>query len=638
MKHPAHISFLTAVLAAGALFATGCDTTIGGGSAGPGPGGPAGNSGNSGTSGASGTNGTGGASGTNGTGGASGNGTGGGNPTPTGCQGSDVTTPKRLVRLLDRQLVNSYTSLFGSTAVQTIATGLVFDPLISRAFPPLNGEVSVDQTQFSTADRLAQGAMAFVRTNPTVVAPSCGAMPTDANCVQQALFAFAEKAWRKPLTDELRTEISGQFWTEMTAVSPAGAGATVAEALPYGVYGILMSPEFLYRTEFGTDPTAEGNLAAYELASQISYFVTNGPPDADLLAAAQSGGLNDQAQVRAQARRLMQTAEARLNLETAILGRFDIGKLRSAVITPNLVPWLTGGVTEGLLSSIFHEGELFVRNTLWAGPLNGLLTARRTWIRAEMAPIYGVAAPTQLDADMFGPVDLGPERAGLLTLSAFLTSRTRPEHGTSAVARGLAINDAIICRVNPPFPEVIDPMTGQTMPDPVVAAAIAMMATWPENERYQYRITTGACQGCHLGFDGFGMVLEGFDALGKTRTADLQGRVIDAAWTTAPLPDAVAYDTNGDGTPDPITATNPLEMADAVIGSGAFQRCFALNFIDFALSDVSQGGARYNGEDPTTGCATRGVMNAFATTDQSFESLIAEIAASNTLMKRARGM
>jgi hypothetical protein len=636
MKHPGQFSFLPALVAAGALFAMGCDTTIGGGSAGGAA--ASGNSGNSGTTGTGGGSGnaTGGASG-NATGGASGNGTGGGNPTPTGCEGTDVTTPKRLVRLLDRQLINSYTSLFGAMGVQTIATGLVFDPLIARAFPPLNGETNIDQTQYSTADRLAQGALAYVRANPTVVAPSCGAMPTDAACVQNSLLAFAEKAWRKPLTDELRTEITGQFWTEMTAAPPTGAGATAAEALPFGVYGILMSPEFLYRTEFGTDPMAEGNLASYELASQISYFVTNGPPDADLLAAAQSGALNDQAQVRAQARRLMATPEARLNLETAILGRFDIGKVRSAVITPELVPWLTGGVTTGLLDTIFHEGELFVRNTLWGAPLNNLLTSRRTWIRAEMAPIYNVAAPTMVDTDWFGPVELGPERAGLLTLSAFLSSRTRPEFGTSAVARGLAVNDAIICRVNPPFPEIIGP-DGQTMPDPEVAAAIAMMATWPENQRYQYRITTGKCQGCHLGFDGFGMVLEGFDALGKTRTTDLEGRTIDAAWTTAPLPDAVMYDTTGDGIPDPITATNPLQMADAVIGSGAFQRCFALNFIDFALSDVSQGGARRTGDDPTTGCATRGVMNAFATTDQSFESLIAEIAASNTLMKRARGM
>jgi hypothetical protein len=312
--------------------------------------------------------------------------------------------------------------------------------------------------------------------------------------------------------------------------------------------------------------------------------------------------------------------------------------VRGALITENLVPWLTGGVTDGLKDSMFHEGELFVKNTLWAGPLDGLLRSRRTWIRAEMAGIYGVPAPTALDADMFGPVELGPERAGLLTLSPFLASRSRPEFGTSAVARGLAINDAIICHINPPFPEVIDPETGETKPDPEVAAAIAMMAGKPENERHRIRITTEKCMGCHLGFDGFGMALEGFDVLGRVRTADLEGRTIDAAWTTAELPEAVWYDTTGDGLPDPATAASPLEIAEAVIQSGAFTRCFALNFIDFALADVSQGGARSPGTDPTTGCATRAVLDAFAATDQSFESLIAEIAASNTLQKRAGGM
>ena len=620
-------SLLTALLVASAPFVVGCETTLGGDGAEA-----AGNTG--GSSGSSGAGAGGSTGGSSGKGGMSGSGTGGSSGSTTNCEGSDVTTPKRLVRLLDRQLVNSYGALFGSTAVPTIAEGLILESLIDRPFPPLNGEVSISQSQYSTADRLAQGALAYVRDNPAIVAPSCGATPTDASCVQQALLAFAEKAWRKPLTDDQKAAITGQFWTEMTT----GAGGSVAEALQYGVYGILMAPAFLYRTEFGADPLAEGPLASYELATQLSYFVTNGPPDDDLLAAAQSGALSDPAQVRAQARRLMQSSEARLNLETAILARFDLGKVRSAVITENLVPWLQGGVTDGFKTSIFHEGELFVRNTLWAGPLSSLLTSRRTWIRPEMAPIYGVQPPTTLDADRFGPVDLGPERAGLLTLSPFLTSRSRPEFGTSAVARGLAINDAIICHVNPEFPQVVDPVTGETMPDPVVTAAIAMLASKPENERYQYRITTDPCRGCHLGFDGFGMVLEGFDVLGRARTADLQGRTIDAAWTTAELPVSVWVDANGDGEIDPALATNPTQMADAVIASGAFTRCFALNFIDFALADVSQGGARGPGEDPTTGCATRAVTDAFAATDQTFESLIAEIAASNTMLKRARGM
>jgi hypothetical protein len=621
---------LAPAVLAGAFFLSGCESTIAGADNGGGAavaGTPSAGASSGGT--------TGGSTGANGGTGAGGS-TGGSAGTATGCIGSDVTTPKRIVRLLERQLVNSYGVLFGNEALVTIAQDLVLEPLIDRSFPPLNGEVSVSQSQYSSADRLAQGAMNYVRANPTTVAPNCGAMPTDAACVQQALLAFAEKAWRAPLSEENKTAITGQFWTEMTT----GAAGTVVQALQYGVYGILMAPEFLYRTEFGTDPLADGNLAQHEMAAQLSYFITNGPPDTELLAAAQAGTLSDPVQLRTQARRLLQNPEARANIETAILGRFDLGKARSAVITENLVPWLPGGVTTGLQQSIFHEGELFVRNTLWSGPIDNLLTSRRTWIRAEMAQIYGVAAPTQLDADMFGPVELGPERAGILTLSPFLLSRSRPEFGTSAVARGLAVNDALICRINPPFPEVIDPVTGQTMPDPEVADAIAMLADKPENERYAYRIMPGTkCAGCHVGFDGFGMVLEGFDVLGKSRTADLEGRTIDQGWTTAMLPEAVWYrDTNADGSPDPETVTNPVEMANAVIASGAFARCFAMNFIDFGLADVSQGGAREDGEDPTVGCATRAVVDSFMTTDRSFESLIAEIAASGTLSKRVRGM
>ena len=69
------------------------------------------------------------------------------------------------------------------------------------------------------------------------------------------------------------------------------AGATLAEALGYGVYGILSSPSFLYRTELGADVAADGPLTPYELATAISLFLTDRPPDAELLAAAASNAL-----------------------------------------------------------------------------------------------------------------------------------------------------------------------------------------------------------------------------------------------------------------------------------------------------------------------------------------------------------
>ena len=111
----------------------------------------------------------------------------------------------------------------------------------------------------------------------------CGAMPSDKACVQEYLLSFAERAFRHPPSTDEQTAITGQLWTEMSA-----AGATLAEALGYGVYAILSSPSFLYRTELGADAASDGPLTPHELATAISLFLTDGPPDDELLAAAAS--------------------------------------------------------------------------------------------------------------------------------------------------------------------------------------------------------------------------------------------------------------------------------------------------------------------------------------------------------------
>src|SRR5262245_22005592 len=122
MKHRPQASLLAglaqALVASGALFAAGCESTIAGTEPlGAGGTSPAGSSGSSGAG-----------SGAGGGGGVSGSAASAG--TGSDCVGSDVTTPKRVVRLLDRQLVNSYIALFGSEAVTTIAQGLVLESLI----------------------------------------------------------------------------------------------------------------------------------------------------------------------------------------------------------------------------------------------------------------------------------------------------------------------------------------------------------------------------------------------------------------------------------------------------------------------------------------------------------------------------
>jgi hypothetical protein len=541
---------------------------------------------------------------------------------PSTCAGTHVVTPKRVVRLSEHQLFNAFTSLFGAEAAAVITANEDPPTLAEREFPPISGDIGVSELLFGRSDRLAQAAMKYVSENADALT-ACGAEPSDAACVQDYLLSFAEKAFRHPLSSEERSAITEQLWTELGA-----ADATPAEALGYGVYAILSSPSFLYRTEFGTDPAADGPLTPYELATAISLFLTDRPPDADLLAAAASNQLGTPSAVRAQATRILATPEARENLEYALIRYFNLTNAPTVILNPEATPGLS--VTGGLQASIFREGELFLKNLLWSEPLGALLTSRKTWTSAEVATeVYQVAAPTELDTDGFGLVELPPDRSGLLTLSTFLLSGARSTGG-SPVTRGLAVNGSIVCEVNPLFPEVVNPETGQLEQDPKILAAIESLANMSELEKAQYRATTPTCSGCHLQFDAFGMVLEPYDAIGRYRTEDLDGRSIDASWTTTTLPESVGG----------ARVTSAAETAQALVASGALDRCMAMNFINFALTEVSRGGANNTdlGSAPQTGsCAVQGVIDNFAATDGSFASLMREIAASDTLALRSKG-
>jgi hypothetical protein len=240
--------------------------------------------------------------------------------------------------------------------------------------------------------------------------------------------------------------------------------------------------------------------------------------------------------------------------------------------------------------------------------MSALLTSKQAYVNSVNAPIYGLMAAGRT-ADKFEKIELEDGRAGLLTLAAFLMSKSRPDNA-SVVGRGLVVNKTLLCQVNPEFPA----------DNTTVADAISATASLSQKEQADYRAKNSLCRGCHSGFDGFGLTLERFDSIGRARTADLEGRPIDDAWISATLPD-----TAGGGMVHGAT-----EMAEAIVTSGAMNACMAKNFLEFALADTSQGGA------PLDSCAVDKLVERFNAGDKSFSSLIREIAASTTFSTRAQ--
>jgi hypothetical protein len=531
-------------------------------------------------------------------------GAGGGGPKPPdqmeGCSGWEVAMPKRLIRLSFNQLATSLRPILGDAfADQSITKYDIADPT-ERTFPPLGdtreGSSYID-AKWQTADSIAQDIGQYAVDNFATFT-GCTDAPTT-ECAQAFILSLAEKAFRHPLSDAEKSSLT-QVYTEQQT-----AGSTIQESLRFAVYAIFSSPSFLYRTEFGTTLTEEGPLTPYEVASQISYFVTDGPPDQALLDAASSNELSSPEQIAPHVDRLLATSSAKVNLQSAILASVSISSVLSVVIDPEKVPGTD--FNAGVAASMYHETELFVKDVLWnGGKVSDLVTSRKSFIDKNVANLYGIPAPTTgLDADGFGLVELPANRAGLLTMPALLTARSRPDHA-SVVGRGLLVNDAILCQQNPAFPEDLASQ---------IESVTAGQTNLSEREKADYRSSTPPCMGCHMSFDPYGVALENYDLIGKFRTTDEQGRPIDASVT---LPDLA-----GGG-----TAADAVAVGQALATSGAFSSCVATKLLTYALAETGVKG---------DSCASKVIADSFKNSDQSFSALVKAVAISKTLTHRSGG-
>lgn len=518
---------------------------------------------------------------------------GGGSVGTASCEddGMGVAIPKRLVRLSYAQLASGVEAVLGAPAraavdATKVATG-------ERDFQPLFKEGP--QISSAVLPKTIQLVEAAANAGPVTGACAVG----DDACAQQALLGLAQKAYRRPLSADEQTSLT-QLYTELKA-----HGNTTEQAASYATQGILLAAPALYRTELGDPAAPTSRLTPYELASQISYFLSNGPPDATLLEAAASGALATDDGVRAQVDRLLQTPLVRENLKLAMLAYFELDNVLVDVKDGMLYPEFT----EGLRLSMLRESELFLQETLFGSKLSDLLSSRKAYVNKVLAPVYGVAYPGPASdlEDVFLPVELpADQRAGLLTRGAILAMRSRPDD-TSVVSRGLFINATMLCAEQPPEP-----------PASVLGDVGAQLEdkTTTQRDKAQARATTSPCSGCHQYFDGYGLALESYDAIGRYRTSYAGFPGMPAIDTTATLPAAIGG----------AQVKNVFELVDVISNNGRFSHCMASNLMRYALSDDSL--------LPSEDCGVVKLNERFRAGDQSFASLLREVAVAPTTTMR----
>ncbi|MDA1231389.1 MAG: DUF1592 domain-containing protein, partial [Planctomycetota bacterium] len=112
-------------------------------------------------------------------------------------------------------------------------------------------------------------------------------LPEPAAYARVVIRNFASRAFRRPITANEESSLMNIFSTSFAG------DVSFRDSVKDALQVVLTSPQFLFLIEDSPSPAAEP-LAPYELASKLSYFLWNGPPDRELLDSAATAALPDQ--------------------------------------------------------------------------------------------------------------------------------------------------------------------------------------------------------------------------------------------------------------------------------------------------------------------------------------------------------
>jgi len=528
------------------------------------------------------------------------------------CDASDpaqLVAPQRIALLTSTQLMNMI-RVVSDVAAQEIIDDEIFPVVtdLTVRFPPPRVEQYrsiIDTGALAPFMNTAQKVGEYVRDNFATVT-NCPSPATEA-CATAYLDGLARKAYRRKLTPEEQQRFS-DLYAELASqiVNDQQVTLTVPEATGFAVQALLLSPQLLWRWELGGE-TASSPSGVYltdaELASNLSFFLTDRPPDDALAADADAGTLR--AHLAEHVNRILQTQAARDWLTHVMQTYFFLNQLPATLIDTDTAPIVAGGA---LYADLETESRMFLADMMWNGKVDDLLTSRKAFLNSNLATmIYGVPAPQGATPTTFVATTLpADQRAGLLTNAGFLTTRARST-GVGLVPRGLGVKALFTC-IETPGPSASAGLDG------IIGGQWRNLDMQTAQEQVAFRASQPACASCHATFDPYGLVLDWYDVVGRYRTQDEMGKPVDGHTT---LPAEVG------GT----EVQSAVELADVLSRTDVFTNCMAASALQYALLDAYV-------EVPVplhneAGCAAAGVANALRKSkDRSFTDLFRAVATS----------
>jgi hypothetical protein len=261
----------------------------------------------------------------------------------------------------------------------------------------------------------------------------------------------------------------------------------------------------------------------------LSYFLWSSLPDAPLLDAAATGKLQSDDELRAQTRRMLQDPRVE-SFAREFFGQWL--RYRDYLDKDPINAEAFAGYDDELRQAMFDEPTRLITDLVRTDqPIDRILDSDTTFVNRRLAAHYGDDITRRYRQQIGGEGSNSQwakidglsfaGRGGILGMAVTLAKNSAGER-TSPVKRGFwGVHHLLGQHFPPPPADVPELPKSEQAANQTIRELLAA------------HVADSQCAMCHKHFDGLGLAMEGFDAIGRRRTADSAGRPID---DLAPLP------------------------------------------------------------------------------------------------------
>lgn len=271
------------------------------------------------------------------------------------------------------------------------------------------------------------------------------------------------------------------------------ARACFEDAMRRACVALFTSPDFLLHQ-------GDGNHDQFTLASRLSYWLWNSPPDAALLSSAESGQLAEASVLHGHVDRMLGDRRSDRFINDFTDQWLELRRIDETTPDKQLYPEFD----LVLLTDMMAETRGFLREVVEKNlPARDLVDARFAMLTQRLARHYGIPGVDGLELRR---VELPADscRGGLLTQASILKI-TANGTTTTPVKRGVWVMDRLLALPPPPPPANVPAVE----PDTRGATTV--------REQLKKHTADSGCATCHAKIDPPGWALEAFDPIGGFR-------------------------------------------------------------------------------------------------------------------------